>query len=290
MSANSKLSPADVDKILKSTQSTSARGFDQYFGYGRIDAAKAWLRPSRHDHTYDTTTGHPGADHQHHLADRRQRVGVVPVDVKYSDNVGVTASSSTSTAARSPPTNRARSPSPGIPPATPTVPTSGGQGLRRRRQRRHFCVGLRHARQRHHRARDQQLQRPSSGLTVSVPKQTISASATDNKSRQAEPQHRRQGGRHYHRQLDQLQLEHPQGVQRRAHRHGACVGRGRQYRQQVGHRLQKSLTAASLCRLQRPSGRFFCRLLIGAENLTLLSKTTVPQTLIRVPLVAIRSR
>jgi thermitase len=47
MSANSKLSPADVDKIFKSTSSTSARRLRPVFGYGRIDAAKAVAAANR---------------------------------------------------------------------------------------------------------------------------------------------------------------------------------------------------------------------------------------------------
>ena len=86
MSANSKLAPADIDKILKSTAvDLGSTGFDQYFGYGRIDAAKAVAAAK-------TTVA---ADTQAPTISIASPTGgkvsaVVPVDVNYSDNVGVT--------------------------------------------------------------------------------------------------------------------------------------------------------------------------------------------------------
>jgi len=86
MSANSKLAPADIDKILKSTAvDLGSTGFDQFFGYGRIDAAKAVAAAK-------TTVA---ADTQAPTISIASPTGgkvsaVVPVDVNYSDNVGVT--------------------------------------------------------------------------------------------------------------------------------------------------------------------------------------------------------
>ena len=86
MSANSKLTPADIDKILKSTAvDLGTAGFDQYFGYGRVDAAKAVAMAK----TYATTdTQAPAINITSPTGGKV--VSVVPVDVIYSDNVGVT--------------------------------------------------------------------------------------------------------------------------------------------------------------------------------------------------------
>jgi thermitase len=89
MSANSKLSPADVDRILKSTAvDLGTAGFDQYYGSGRIDAAKAVAAAK-------STTTTVIADTQAPTISITSPTGgkvnsVVPVDVQYSDNVGVT--------------------------------------------------------------------------------------------------------------------------------------------------------------------------------------------------------
>lgn len=86
MSANTKLTPADVDRILKSTAvDLGTAGYDEYYGSGRIDAAKA-VAAARNMIAADTQapvisiTSPTGG----------QVTGIVPVDVSYSDNVGVT--------------------------------------------------------------------------------------------------------------------------------------------------------------------------------------------------------
>ena len=86
MSANSKLGAADVDRILKSTAvDLGAAGVDPYFGSGRIDAAKAvamakaFVAADTQSPTISIASPTGG-----------QVVGVVAVDVNYSDNVGVT--------------------------------------------------------------------------------------------------------------------------------------------------------------------------------------------------------
>lgn len=86
MSANSTLSPADIDNILKSTAvDLGTAGFDQYYGTGRIDAARA-VAAARNVVAADTQspvisiTSPTGG----------KVTAIVPVDVNYSDNVGVT--------------------------------------------------------------------------------------------------------------------------------------------------------------------------------------------------------
>jgi thermitase len=86
MAANSKLGPADIDKVLKSTAvDLGAAGFDPYYGYGRIDAYKA-VAAAKGATATDTQaptikiTSPTGGSVS----------GVVPVEVSYSDNVGVT--------------------------------------------------------------------------------------------------------------------------------------------------------------------------------------------------------
>jgi len=86
MSANSKLTPTDIDKILKSSAvDLGAAGADQYFGAGRVDAAKAvaaakaYVASDTQAPTISITSPTGG-----------KVVGLVPVDVNYSDNVGVT--------------------------------------------------------------------------------------------------------------------------------------------------------------------------------------------------------
>jgi subtilisin family serine protease len=86
MSANAKLTPADVDAILKSSAvDLGTAGYDPYYGYGRIDAAKAVTQAAAKVST-DTqaptiriTSPTGGAVNS-----------VVPVDLEYADNVGVT--------------------------------------------------------------------------------------------------------------------------------------------------------------------------------------------------------
>jgi subtilisin family serine protease len=86
MSANSKLTPADIDKILKSTAvDLGAAGADQYFGAGRVDAARAVAAGK----TYVTSdTQAPTISIASPTGGSVS--GVVAVDVKYFDNVGVT--------------------------------------------------------------------------------------------------------------------------------------------------------------------------------------------------------
>lgn len=86
MSANSTLSPAEIDTILKSTAvDLGTAGADPYYGAGRIDAAKA-VAAARNVVAADTQspvisiTSPTGGS----------VTSIVPVDVKYSDNVGVT--------------------------------------------------------------------------------------------------------------------------------------------------------------------------------------------------------
>lgn len=86
MSANNKLGPADIDRILKTTAvDLGAAGADQYYGAGRVDAgravaaAKSYVAADTQAPTISITSPTGG------------RVsGTVPVDVNYSDNVGVT--------------------------------------------------------------------------------------------------------------------------------------------------------------------------------------------------------
>ena len=86
MSANSKLTPADIDKILKSTAlDLGSVGYDQYFGYGRVDAAKAVAAAKAY---VASDTQAPTISIASPTGGSRVS-GVVPVDVNYSDNVGV---------------------------------------------------------------------------------------------------------------------------------------------------------------------------------------------------------
>lgn len=86
MAANSKLTPADIDKILTSTVvDLGSAGFDQHFGHGRVDAARAVAAAKTH---VASDTLAPTIS----IASPTSGTvtGVVAVDVKYSDNVGVT--------------------------------------------------------------------------------------------------------------------------------------------------------------------------------------------------------
>ena len=86
MSANSKLAPADIDKILKSTAvDLGAAGFDPYFGSGRIDAAKA-VAAARSTGTIDTQA--PTVSITSPTGGKVS--SVVAVDISSTDNVGVT--------------------------------------------------------------------------------------------------------------------------------------------------------------------------------------------------------
>jgi hypothetical protein len=90
LSANSKLTPGDVDKLIKSTAlDLGTAGFDQYFGFGRIDAGKAVLAAkSAASTTPVTDTQAPTISIAKPTGGKVS--GVVAVDVNYSDNVGVT--------------------------------------------------------------------------------------------------------------------------------------------------------------------------------------------------------
>jgi len=86
LSANGKLTPADVDRILKTTSlDLGAAGYDQYYGSGRVNAAAAVLNAKQ---TVAADTQAPSVSIASHTGGRVS--GVVPVDVNYSDNVGVT--------------------------------------------------------------------------------------------------------------------------------------------------------------------------------------------------------
>jgi thermitase len=107
MSANPKLSPADVDKIIKSTAlDRGTAGWDQYYGHGRIDAAKAVATAKTYAATGtttststgstsgSTTTGSTGDSTAPSISIASPTggstvSGLVPVDVNYSDNVAV---------------------------------------------------------------------------------------------------------------------------------------------------------------------------------------------------------
>ena len=86
LSANSKLTPADIDRILTTTSvDLGASGYDQYYGAGRVNAAAAVLTAKQ---TVVTDTQAPTINITSPTGGRVS--GVVPVDVSYSDNVGVT--------------------------------------------------------------------------------------------------------------------------------------------------------------------------------------------------------
>jgi len=86
LSANSKLTPVDVDSILKATAlDLGTAGFDQYYGAGRVDAAKAVAGAKT---TVVADTQAPAVSIASPTGGRVS--GVVPVDINSSDNVGVT--------------------------------------------------------------------------------------------------------------------------------------------------------------------------------------------------------
>lgn len=87
LSANSKLTPADVDRILKSTSlDLGTAGADQYYGSGRINAAKAVAEARL---TVATDTQAPTISITSPTGGNVK--SIVSVDVNYSDNVGVTS-------------------------------------------------------------------------------------------------------------------------------------------------------------------------------------------------------
>jgi hypothetical protein len=86
MSANARLTPADVDAILKTTAvDLGTAGYDTYYGFGRIDVARAVTQAA----------SMVSSDAQAPVVRITSPTGgvvngVVPVDLEYSDNVGVT--------------------------------------------------------------------------------------------------------------------------------------------------------------------------------------------------------
>lgn len=86
LSANAKLAPADVDRILKATaRDLGTAGYDQYYGSGRVNAASA-VQSAKQTVAADTQS--PTVSIASPTGG--QVSGVVPVDVIASDNVGVT--------------------------------------------------------------------------------------------------------------------------------------------------------------------------------------------------------
>lgn len=86
LSANSKLTPADIDQLLTGTTvDLGTSGFDQYYGSGRVNAGSAVLAAGQ---TVVADTQAPTVSITSPTGGRVS--GVVPVDVNYSDNVGVT--------------------------------------------------------------------------------------------------------------------------------------------------------------------------------------------------------
>lgn len=86
LSANSRITPANIDSILKSTAlDLGASGADDYYGSGRVDAARA-VAAAKALASVDTAAPAVGID-----SPTGGRVsGVVPVDVTATDDVGVT--------------------------------------------------------------------------------------------------------------------------------------------------------------------------------------------------------
>lgn len=86
LSANAKLAPADVDRILKATaRDLGTAGYDQYYGTGRVNAASA-VQSAKQTVAADSQA--PTVSIASPTGG--QVSGVVPVDVIASDNVGVT--------------------------------------------------------------------------------------------------------------------------------------------------------------------------------------------------------
>jgi thermitase len=90
ISANKNLSPADIDQVLKSTAvDLGTAGYDNYYGAGRVNAAKAVTAAQSIIKTaisLDTQT--PAILITSPVGSKVS--GSVPVDLNYSDNVGVT--------------------------------------------------------------------------------------------------------------------------------------------------------------------------------------------------------
>ena len=86
MSANSRITPADIDRLLKTTAvDLGTSGFDQYYGSGRVNAAAA-VTAAKQMVAADTQA--PVIAIASPTGGRVS--GVVPVDVNYSDNAAVT--------------------------------------------------------------------------------------------------------------------------------------------------------------------------------------------------------
>ena len=88
ISANNRLSPADIDQILKGTAvDLGTAGYDIYYGAGRVDSAKAVaaaqsiIKTSLDTHAPTILITSPVGS---------TVSGSIPVDVSYSDNIGVT--------------------------------------------------------------------------------------------------------------------------------------------------------------------------------------------------------
>ncbi|RFC38339.1 MAG: Serine protease, subtilisin family [Candidatus Nitrotoga sp. LAW] len=89
ISANNNISPADIDQILKSTAlDLGAAGYDIYYGAGRIDAAKA-VTAARSIIKTAISLDTQAPDILITSPVGSKVSGSVPVDVKYSDNIGV---------------------------------------------------------------------------------------------------------------------------------------------------------------------------------------------------------
>lgn len=87
LSANPRLTPGDVDAILKATAvDLGTAGFDTYYGFGRIDAARAVAQAAS---MVSTDTQAPSVSIASPTGGAGV-AGVVPIDLTYSDNVGVT--------------------------------------------------------------------------------------------------------------------------------------------------------------------------------------------------------
>ncbi len=90
ISANNNLSPADIDQILKSTAiDRGTTGYDNYYGAGRVDAAKAVATARSIIKTAISLDAQAPAILITSPVGSKV-TGNVPVDVNYSDNVGVT--------------------------------------------------------------------------------------------------------------------------------------------------------------------------------------------------------
>jgi subtilisin family serine protease len=83
--ANGSLAPSTLDKALTSTaRDLGSAGWDQYYGWGRVDAAAAVAKAQQ---TSASDTQNPAVSITSPTGGKV--TGVVPVDVKATDNVGV---------------------------------------------------------------------------------------------------------------------------------------------------------------------------------------------------------